>query len=145
MTGDQAPTPAAPWTVTLAWTPGQNFGAVATLTGRAPLHAVLGLLHAGEPVDVVAAEHGLSREEVAVLDRLRHELGDEPLGAAPREPVDLDTLIGWVELALESSAIEVDVYETDQAGARAGRSPDPMRRLTRCLRSAGLLDEYDDG
>lgn len=137
-------TAAAPWTVTLAWTPDQNFGAVATLTGRAPLHAVLGLLHAGETAAVVAAEHGLSREEVAVLDRLRREFTDEPPGAAPREPVDLDTLIGWVELALESSAIEVDVWETDQAGSRAAMSVEPLRRLTRCLRSAGLLDEYAD-
>lgn len=206
------PTAAAPWTVTLAWTPDQNFGAVSTLTGRAPLHAVMGLLNAGETVAVVAAEHGLSGEEVAVLDRLRQELGG-PQGPEPaadevllvrlpgrgsgrvtvghsrltaatvlrlladatpatvaatypsltvsgvsvlaqlaqdiahgeREPVDLDTLTGWVELALESSAIEVDVYETDQAGSRAGMSVEPLRRLTRCLRSAGLLDEHADG
>lgn len=138
------PSAAAPWTVTLAWTPDQNGGAVATYPGRAPLHAVMGLLRAGEPVDAVAAEHGLSGEEVAVLDRLRHEIGDEPHPAVQREPVDLDTLIGWVEQALESSAIEVDVWETDQAGSRAALSVEPLRRLTRCLRSAGLLDEYDD-
>lgn len=137
------PAAAAPWTVTLAWTPDQNFGSVSALNGRVPLHAIFGLLRAGETHETVAAEYGLSGEEVAVLDRLRHEFADEPLAATLPPPVELDTLIGWVELALESSAIEVDVYETDLAGSRAALSPNPMHRLTRCLRSAGLLDEYD--
>lgn len=164
------PTASAPWTVTLAWTPDQNFGAVSALNGRVALHAIFGLLYAGESHESVAAEYGLSGEEVAVLDQLRHETCEmrepqapTPSGTpgahfrasprsagsradpTPRVPVDLGTLIGWVELALESSAIEVDVWETDPAGTRAAKAVEPLRRLTRCLRSAGLLDETDDG
>lgn len=50
------------------------------------------------------------------------------------EPADLDTLTGWVETALDSSDIRVTVQEEDGSAS-------PLRRLVRCLRSAGLLDE----
>lgn len=56
--------------------------------------------------------------------------------ASQVDPVDLDTLTGWVEAALESSDIEVEVREADGTVS-------PLRRLVRSLRSAGLLDEGD--
>lgn len=54
-----------------------------------------------------------------------------------RRLMHLDELIGRVENALDSCAIEVMVVE--ESGAV---SSDPLHRLTRCLRSHGLLDEY---
>ena len=60
--------------------------------------------------------------------------------------MELDELIGCVENALECSAIEIDVWELDIAKGggweRTSKSPNPLYRLTRCLRSAGLLDEF---
>ncbi|MDN5920794.1 MAG: hypothetical protein L0I76_37785, partial [Pseudonocardia sp.] len=68
---------------------------------------------------------------------------------APRPTADapdlltLEELTEGVELAMESSAIEVTVWETHPAETggrwrtdRTGESTDPIRRLTRCLRSA---------
>lgn len=69
-----APTARAPHTVTLCWTPEQNFGRVSCLNGRVPVSAVLGLLWAGEDHDAVAGEYGLSPEEVGVLAVLAREL-----------------------------------------------------------------------
>lgn len=63
-------TAAAPWTVTLCWTPTQNGGQVSVLSGRAPLSAVLGQLHAGATPAAIAADYGLTVEEIAVLQRL---------------------------------------------------------------------------
>lgn len=144
------PSAAAPWTVTLAWTPDQNFGAVSAVNGRVALHAIFGLLHAGEAHEAVAAEFGLSGEEVAVLDRLRQETvlpaladdiddgftGDRPPAPAPApgEPASLEALTYWVACALEVAALRVAVIEDDGTVS-------PLRRLVRCLRSAGLLDE----
>ncbi|MDN5916618.1 MAG: hypothetical protein L0I76_16200 [Pseudonocardia sp.] len=74
-----------------------------------------------------------------------------PAGDATAALLSLDDLIEGVELALESSAIEVTVWETHPAETggrwrtdRTGESTDPLYRLTRCLRSAGLLDERRD-
>lgn len=67
-------TAADPHTVTLAWTDEQNSGQVSTLRGRVPVTAILDLLTAGEKVDAVAHEYGLTVAEVQVLDRLRADL-----------------------------------------------------------------------
>ncbi|MBP2370268.1 hypothetical protein [Pseudonocardia parietis] len=64
--------------------------------------------------------------------------------AAPEELLTLDELIANVENALECAAIEVVVWETDTTGARTIEAPNPLYRLTRCLRSYGLLDERRD-
>lgn len=71
-------TPSSPWTVTLAWVPGQNFGAVSVMPGRAPVTAIVGRLRAGEPVGDVAADYAISVEEVEVLWRLAQDLREEP-------------------------------------------------------------------
>lgn len=73
-----APTASAPWTVTLAWTPAQNGGAVSVMPSRAPVYAVLGLLRAGEAPATVAAEFGITVEEVEVLRHLAEDLEDQP-------------------------------------------------------------------
>lgn len=67
------PTAASPWTVTLAWTPNQNLGAVSVLNGRAPVFAILGLLQAGETPEIVADEFGITLEQIEVLRRLADE------------------------------------------------------------------------
>lgn len=69
-----APTASAPWTVTLAWTPDQNFGRVSVMPRRAPVFAILGLLRAGEPAATVATEHGVTVQEVEVLRHLADDL-----------------------------------------------------------------------
>lgn len=71
------PTPAAPWTVTLAWTPGQNGGRVSVMPNRAPVFAVVGLMTAGESTDQVAAEHRITEMQAYVLWRLRCDLTDD--------------------------------------------------------------------
>jgi hypothetical protein len=65
---------------------------------------------------------------------------------AKRRLMSLEELMAAVENALDCSAIEVDVFET-QIGAggyltRSALSSDPLHRLTKCLRSYGLLNEY---
>lgn len=60
------------------------------------------------------------------------------------ELLTLDELTTAVENAFDCAAIEVQVWETDTTGARTIESPHPMYRLTRCLRSYGLLDERRD-
>lgn len=70
------PTAAAPWLVTLCWTPAQNHGRVAVFPGRVPVWSVWGLLAAGETPEVVAEEVGLTGSEVAVLDVLRRDAAD---------------------------------------------------------------------
>jgi uncharacterized protein (DUF433 family) len=72
------PTAASPWTVTLAWTPDQNVGAVSAMPGRAPVWAVVGSLRAGEDAETVAAEYGLTPEEVEVLRHLADDLAPNP-------------------------------------------------------------------
>lgn len=74
LTGD--PTAANPWTVTLAWTPDQNHGAVSIMPRRVPVYAVLGLIRAGEPHDEIAADFDLTLEEVAVIERLAEEASE---------------------------------------------------------------------
>lgn len=64
------PTAADPWTVTIGWTPDQNFGRPCVMPSRAPLFAILGLMAAGEQPDVIAAEHDLTAEAVHVLWQL---------------------------------------------------------------------------
>lgn len=71
------PTARTPFTVTLCWTPDQNFGAVAVYPSRAPLAAVLGLLKAGETPANVAAEHGMDEDSVQVLSILVNEIDSE--------------------------------------------------------------------
>lgn len=75
------PTATNPHTITLCWTPEQNFGQVSVYPTRAPVYAVLGLLRAGEAPETVAHEHGLSVDEVRLLGRLADEL-TEPGGWA---------------------------------------------------------------
>lgn len=58
-------------------------------------------------------------------------------------PLSLEELIEHVENALECAAIEVEIHELDigpHGWQRTGQTS-PLRRLVRCLRSAGLLDE----
>lgn len=69
-----APTARDPWTVTLAWTPDQNHGAVAVFPSRSPLFAVLGALTAGDTPAGVAAEFGLTEQEATVLSYLVDDL-----------------------------------------------------------------------
>lgn len=71
-----APTARDPWTVTLAWTPGQNSGRVSILDGRSPVSAIIGQVQAAVPVAEVAAEYGCTVQDVAVLLRLVDELRD---------------------------------------------------------------------
>lgn len=72
------PTARDPHTVTICWTPDQNFGRVSCLDGRAPVSAVLGRLWAGEDHDEVGTDCGLSRAEVSVLAALGDEFGGPP-------------------------------------------------------------------
>jgi uncharacterized protein (DUF433 family) len=67
------PTAAEPWTVTLAWTPDQNFGRVATLDRRIPLFAIIGAIRAGDLLDEIADDYDLTTEQVEVLARLAEE------------------------------------------------------------------------
>lgn len=62
----------------------------------------------------------------------------------PADLLTLDELTTAVENAFDCAAIEVDVFETDTTGARTIESLNPLYRLTRCLRSYGLLDERRD-
>lgn len=62
-----------PWTVTLGWTPDQNFGRVSVMPNRTPVYAIVGLLRAGETHETVASEFDLAVEQVKVIDWL----GDE--------------------------------------------------------------------
>lgn len=71
---DTNPTALHPWTVTLCWSGVQNSGRVSVYPNRHPLHAVWGLLRAGEDHVAVADEHRLGVREVAVLDQLRREV-----------------------------------------------------------------------
>lgn len=63
-----------------------------------------------------------------------------------RRLMTLDELKAAVQNALDCCAIEVDVWETDADQwadpQRTDLSSDPLHRLTRCLRSHGVLDEY---
>jgi hypothetical protein len=67
---------------------------------------------------------------------------EEPDSPATPALLSVDELTSAVQNACELAAIEVDVWETDLTGSRTTRSP--LRRLVRCLRSAGLLDERAD-
>lgn len=75
MTAD--PTARNPWTVTLCWTPDQNFGAVSVHPGRSPVTAIIGRVRAGEPLTDVADDYGVSVPEVQVLMRLADDLTPE--------------------------------------------------------------------
>lgn len=68
------PTAANPHTITLCWSPEQNFGQVSLLSTRAPAPVVLGALRAGDTPETVAAEYGLSVDEVRLLQRFAEEL-----------------------------------------------------------------------
>lgn len=74
---DPGPSARNPWTVTLCWTPTQNHGAVSTLTARAPVTAIVGLLHAGVSIPQVAAEFGIPEQAVHVLHHLIDDLAPE--------------------------------------------------------------------
>jgi uncharacterized protein (DUF433 family) len=82
---DPEPSARHPWTVTLAWTPDQNWGRVSVMPHRAPVSAVAGLLRAGETHDVVAEEHQIEPREVAVLARLVDDLTEPSEDTARRE------------------------------------------------------------
>lgn len=68
------PTAVSPWTVTLAWTPGQNFGRVSVMPRRSPVFAILGRVRAGEPVSEVADDYDVTVEEVQVLRHLADDI-----------------------------------------------------------------------
>lgn len=72
------PSAANPWRVELCWTPDQNSSHVSVYPSRAPLYAVWGLLNSGETLLAVAGEHGLTEEQVRVLDLLRREVAVDP-------------------------------------------------------------------
>lgn len=80
------PTAAAPWTATLAYTPGQNGGAVSMLDGRVSLPAVMGLLAAGEPPEVVAAEYNCTVEAARVIAQLLEDFHDGLFDDSDEDP-----------------------------------------------------------
>jgi hypothetical protein len=63
-----------------------------------------------------------------------------------RRLMSLDELMERVQDALDCCALEVDVWELNFGSGgwldRTAQSSDSLRRLTRCLRSHGVLDEY---
>ena len=69
------------------------------------------------------------------------------------EPLSLDALTERIESALEVACKHVELYDVGEDGEHRLYQPDPdddrlmspLARITRCLRSAGLLNEYDDG
>jgi uncharacterized protein (DUF433 family) len=71
------PTAAAPWTVTLAWAPDQNFGRVSTLNHRVPLFAIVAAIRAGDLLDEIADDYDLTTEQVEVLARLAAEAQED--------------------------------------------------------------------
>lgn len=64
------PTAAEPWTVTIGWTPDQNGGRPCVMPRRVPLHAIVGLIHAGEDTQAVADEFDLTVEQVGMIEIL---------------------------------------------------------------------------
>lgn len=74
MTGAE-PTAPAPRTVEIAWTPDQNFGRVSTLNRRVPLFAIARAVRAGDSVEEIADDYGLTVEQVTVIARLAEEVG----------------------------------------------------------------------
>lgn len=107
----EQPTARRPWTVTLCWTPDQNFGRVAVMPNRHPVSAVWDLLIAGDDPGTVAEEHAVTPTEVRVLDQLRREINDGPTRAeviaelsgicSVAELVDEMASRGWLSLAEE--------------------------------------------
>lgn len=71
-------TPSRPWTVTLAWVEGQNFGRISVMPRRTPVLAIFQLLTANERVIDVLAEYDLTPQQLEVLIRLRAELASHP-------------------------------------------------------------------
>lgn len=69
------PTAREPFTVTLAWTPDQNFGRVSTLNRRVPLFAIARAVRAGDSLEEIADDYGLTVEQVTVIARLAEEVG----------------------------------------------------------------------
>lgn len=69
-----------PHTVTLSWSPDQNSGRVSTHMHRVPVHAIIGLLRAGETVEAVADEYLLPRATVHLLRLLADDLATDSAG-----------------------------------------------------------------
>lgn len=135
------PTAADPWTVTLCWTPRQNYGQVSIWPGRGPVSAVWGLLTAGEDAATVAGEHHATPVEVQVLEQLRMESRDV-LSEVTRERDQLHRALTTLVKAAEQPRDEWhrDELLTAWDGARAALSdlagpahPD-TRYLTLCQR-----------
>lgn len=64
------------------------------------------------------------------------------------EPLlSLEELTEAVETACDVAAIEVEIHELDlgRDGWQRSGKVSPLRRLVKCLRSSGLLDERRDG
>lgn len=72
-----SPTAHDPYTVTLCWSPDQNYGRVSTQMHRVPVHAIVGLLRAGETVEAVADEFLLPKATVHLLQLLADDLNGE--------------------------------------------------------------------
>lgn len=68
-----AATASEPYTVTLSWSPDQNGGRVSVLNGRAPVWALVARLRAGDPVEGVAADFGVTVQQLEVLCRLAQD------------------------------------------------------------------------
>jgi uncharacterized protein (DUF433 family) len=47
------------------------------MPSRAPVHAIADLIRAGEPDDVIAADHGLTIDQVKVIRHLVSDLTEE--------------------------------------------------------------------
>lgn len=59
-----------------------------------------------------------------------------------RRLMSLDELIQCVENALDCCAIQVTVFELGNGVDQPVESTDSLHRLTKCLRSHGVLNEY---
>lgn len=78
-----------PHRVQLCWVDDQNHGRVSVFPNRAPVHAMVARVLAGEDLGAVARDYDIPRHELAVVVRLAEELitnvdGPEHLGAPDR-------------------------------------------------------------
>lgn len=135
---DDEPTSVDPWTVTLAWTPHQNFGRVSVLPSRSPVFAVFGQLTAGDPPDEVADDYGIPPVAARVLDKLRGEVQDDEQDderTPPTEPGH-QRIADAIRNTLDGADLQVVLW-------RAGEDTpvtDGVARLARVLDKAGLID-----
>jgi uncharacterized protein (DUF433 family) len=70
------PTAADPYTVTLSWSPDQNFGRVSTYEKRVPLFAIVRAIRSGETLDEIADDYDLPVQHISVIAHLAAEVGE---------------------------------------------------------------------